>query len=431
VRFAALRARWYKGYLVGGSLMMAGDNMEHAITYWAMWQYFHSPLLAGFAVIAHWAPHLLFSIQIGGLADRFDCRRIIQFSGLLFMTVSVIWGVLLATGTLQPWHVVLLLLGHGIASAFWGPADQLMLYDMVGEKDLPSAVRLMATGITLGQLVGPAFGAILIFAVGPAIGMFINIAMYLPFWIYLLIVPITGHVRDSTPRPRVRLRDVADVLREVPKYPSILVAMILQGAVGLFIGVALLPLFPEFGELLGESESGPGYAVLVAAMSAGAVIGGLTTEAVGRIRASTRLAIVATIVFAGSVLVFAVSRSFWLSVLALLVAGVGNIVSSSMSTTLVQLEAPPERRGRFIGAFGITANGFRLGSGVLIGILGGLVGASGAVAIDAVALLLVAVALLAVVLVVRRRRPSIEPDRSVDVENPTAAAAGPEADAAT
>lgn len=67
---------------------MAGDNAEHATTYFVMWQTFHSPLLAGFAVISHWLPHLLFSIPFGGLADRFDCRRIIQVSCAAFGLAS-------------------------------------------------------------------------------------------------------------------------------------------------------------------------------------------------------------------------------------------------------------------------------------------------------------------------------------------------------
>lgn len=423
MRFAALRAPWYKAYLVGGSLQMAGDNMEHAITYWAMWQYFSSPLLAGFAVIAHWIPHLLFSIQIGGLADRFDCRRIVQVAALIFMAVSVAWGVLLATDTLQPWHVVLLLLAHGVASAIWGPADQLMLYDIVGPDALPSAVRLLATGITLGQLVGPAFGAVLLVAVGPAVGMFINVALYLPFFVYLFVVPFTGHVRDPEPRPRVRLRDVVDVLRDVPSYPSILVVMILQGAVGLFIGVALLPLFPEFGRVLGTGDGGPAYAVLVGAMAAGAVVGGVALEAIGRIRVSARLAIGATLAFALCVLVFAVSRSFWLSAAALFLGGIGSLVSSSTSQTVVQLQAPADRRGRFIGAFGITANGFRVGSGILIGLLAGQLGVPAAVAVDATGLAIVSLALLIVVVVALRRR--VAPATSVDLDASTPDPTGP------
>jgi len=416
VRFAALRAPWYKGYLAGSVLMMGDDNLEHATTYWVMWQTFHSPVLAGLAVLTHWLPHLFFAIPLGGLADRFDCRRLIQLSALLFISVSIVWGILFATGGLQPWECVALLLVHGFASAIWKAPDQLMLYDMVGPTDLPSAVRLTATGITLGQLVGPALGALLLFTVGPTIGMFLNVAMYLPFFIYLFIVPITGHVRDAARRAAPHWRDIISVLRDVPRYPSILVVMILQGAIALFIGVALMPLLPEFGTLLGQSSNGAGYAVLVSSMAAGATAAGITLEAIGRIRASTRLAIVAGIAFAASILVFALSQSYPLSIAALIVAGASSLTAASTSQTIVQLEAPPERRGRFVGAAGMTAQGFQAGSGILIGVLAGGLGVAGGVATAATALLVCAIALLIVVVVRRRGLPAIEPDAEASVE---------------
>jgi len=409
MRFAALRAPWYKGYLTGSVLMMGGDNLEHAITYWVMWQTFHSPVLAGLAVLTHWLPHLFFAIPLGGLADRFDCRRLIQLSALLFISVSIVWGILFATNSLQPWECVALLLVHGFASAIWKAPDQLMLYDMVGPTDLPSAVRLTATGITLGQLVGPALGALLLFTVGPTIGMFLNVAMYLPFFIYLFVVPITGHVRDAARRAAPHWRDIVSVLRDVPKYPSILVVMILQGAIALFIGVALMPLLPEFGTLLGQSSNGAGYAVLVSSMAAGATAAGITLEAIGRIRASTRLAIAAGIAFAASILVFALSHSYPVSIAALIVAGASSLTAASTSQTIVQLEAPAERRGRFVGAAGMTAQGFQAGSGILIGVLAGGLGVAGGVGVAATALLVCAVALLIVVTVRRRAAPAIDP----------------------
>lgn len=415
MRFAALRAPWYKGYLAGGSLMMAGDNLEHAITYWVMWQTFHSPILAGLAVLTHWLPHLFFSIPFGGLADRFDCRRLIQVSGLIFCGVSITWGVLFATGGLQPWQCVLLLLAHGFASAIWKAPDQLMLYDMVGTDTLPSAVRLTATGLTLGQLVGPAIGALFLFTVGPAVGMFLNLALYLPFLIYLLIVPITGHLRDSARRAAPHLRDIVSVLKDVPRYPSILVVMILQGAVALFVGVALMPLLPEFGSLLGQGSNGFGYAILVSSTAAGAVVSGISLEAIGRIRASTRSAIAAAIVFAASILVFSLSRSYALSIAALVIAGASSLITSSTSQTIVQLEAPADRRGRFVGAAGMTGQGFQAGSGILIGLLAGGLGVAGGVAVAATALLVVVIALLIVVLVRRRAVPSIDPEGTTAV----------------
>ena len=405
MRFAALRAPWYKGYWVGGSLMMGGDNLEHAITYWVMWQTFHSPLLAGLAVLTHWLPHLFFSIPLGALADRFDCRRLVQLSGLLFIAASVGWGILFATDSLQPWECVALLLVHGFASAIWKAPDQLMLYDMVGPEGVPSAVRLMATGMTLGQLVGPAIGALLLSTVGPTVGIFLNIVMYLPFMTYLFITPMTGHVRDAGRRAAAHWRDIVSVLRDVPTFPSILVIMILQGAVALFVGVALMPLLPEFGGSLGV-PSGPGYAVLVSSMAAGAVVSGITLEAVGRIRASVRLAISTAAVFAVAILVFALSRSFALSIIALVVAGAANLITASTSQTIVQLQAPAERRGRFVGAAGMTGQGFQAGSGILIGLLAAGLGVAGGVAVAAGTLLLVTVALLVVVLVRRRGMPA-------------------------
>lgn len=408
MRFTALRARWYRSYLTGGSLLMAGDNAEHAITYLAMWQLFESPLLAGFAVVSHWLPHLLFSIGFGGLADRFDCRRIIQISCGLFMAASVAWGVLLLNQALEPWHCMVLLVVHGFASALWHPANQVMLYDIVGEKDLPSAVRLMATGLSLGQLVGPAMGAVLLFTIGPAWGMFANTLFYVPFLIHLALSPFDGHQRRASGViPRVRLRELLATVRILPRYPNILLVIVLQGAVGLLIGVALMPLLPEFGELLGQIESGLGYGLLLVAMSVGAVSGGLALESIGRLRATPMVSALSELVFAACVLGFAFSRNFPLSLALLVVAGAASIISVSTAQTVVQLEAPSEQRGRFVGAFNTTNMGFRVGSGVLLAILGGLVGIPAAVALAAGILLLVCIALAAVATRLRPAHPAV------------------------
>lgn len=421
MRFAALKVRHYKGYLVGGSLAMAGDHIEHAISYFVMWNLFHSPLLAGFAVISHWVPHLFFSVFFGGLAERYDCRRIIQIAQGMFMLASLLWGILILTGTLEPWMCVALLVLHGFASALWHPADQLMLYDIAGPEDLPSAVRLMATGLNLGMLVGPAAAAFLLNE--PGVGMLLNLLVYVPFVVFLFLVPANGHGRGERPAGKVRLRDVPGVLREVAGYPSILVVTLLQGAVGLFIGVALLPLLPEFGALLGQDEAGLGYGALLIAMALGAVLGGIGLEAVGRVKVSVRLAIISTMVFAAAILVFSFSRSYALSLAVLVLAGFANILSASTSQTIAQLEAPPDRRGRFMGAYGTLSMGFRAGSGLLIGVLGALLGVTAAVAIDALALFGVALVLLAVVIAWRRRQRAFDTPEPALIEQSESEAA--------
>ena len=159
VAFAALRHRNFRFFFVATMLAMMGDNIEHVVSYWLLYQKFQSPALAGFAEISHWTPFLLLSVYFGALADRYDCRKIIQVGQILFMVVSASWAVLFFTDTIQVWHAGVLLIMHGMAGVMWAPAEQLLIHDIVGVEDLQSAVRLNATSRQMGILFGPAVGA--------------------------------------------------------------------------------------------------------------------------------------------------------------------------------------------------------------------------------------------------------------------------------
>ena len=87
-------------------IAMMADNIEHVISYWMVYQKFHSPALAGFAIVSHWLPFLMFSVASGALADRFDPRRIIQIGMSLFIIASLSWSYFFVTGTLQMWQRV-------------------------------------------------------------------------------------------------------------------------------------------------------------------------------------------------------------------------------------------------------------------------------------------------------------------------------------
>src|SRR5204862_332224 len=113
------------------------DNIEHVISYWVVFQKLHSPALAGFAVLSHWLPFLLFSVAVGGLADRFDPRRIIQCGMLLFIVASTGWGIFFITATLQMWGAMLLLVIHGCAGVLWPTPPPLLLYDIAGPAQMP------------------------------------------------------------------------------------------------------------------------------------------------------------------------------------------------------------------------------------------------------------------------------------------------------
>lgn len=395
-RFAALRNADCRFYLTGSVLSMMADNVEHVITYWMLWQIFHSPALAGFAVISHWAPFLLFSVYCGSLADRFDCRKVIQAAQIMYMGVSAAWGILFLTDSLEIWHAVVLLIIHGFAGALWAPAEQLMLHDLVGREELPSAVRLNSTARSLGILCGPAVGSALLLGLGPSWGILTNVLIYLPLTLWLLTVPYTGHLRDpgEARKPRMGMLDALRVIGEVRSNPTLISMVALGGLTALFIGTALGPQMPEFAETLGAGQAGLAYGLLLSANAAGAVIGGILLESTGLLKPNARMAMVSTIVYGLVLVCFALSRSYVLSLALLVVAGMANLASLSIAQTLIQLLAPPEMRGRVVGVFHMSSSGLRVGSGVIVGVGGTLLGIHWTLALSAAVLCTVVLGLL-------------------------------------
>ena len=115
--FAALRHPGFRAFVASYALAMMADNIEHVISYWMMFQKFHSPALGGFAVVSHWLPFLLFSVPVGALGDRVDPRRLIQCGMALFMVASLGWGYFFLTDSLQMWQAMLLLVVHGCSES--------------------------------------------------------------------------------------------------------------------------------------------------------------------------------------------------------------------------------------------------------------------------------------------------------------------------
>src|ERR1700761_9169112 len=178
--FAALRHPGFRAQFTTFVLAMMADNIEHVISYWMLYQKFHSPALACFAVVSHWLPFLMFSVASGALADRFDPRRIIQIGMTLFIIASLSWGYFFITDTLQMWQAMVILVIHGCAGVLWQTPNQMLLYDIVGPTELESAVRLNAMARYLAVLVGPAVGGAILLALGPAPGIMLNTVFYLP-----------------------------------------------------------------------------------------------------------------------------------------------------------------------------------------------------------------------------------------------------------
>jgi MFS family permease len=397
IAFAALHHRDFRSYFVTTMLAMMADNIEHVISYWLLFEKFRSPVLAGFAVLSHWTPFLFFSVYFGAMADRYDCRKVIQVAQIMFMGVSAAWAYLFYTDTIEVWHACVLLVIHGMAGVLWSPGSQLLIHDIVGSEQLQSAVRLNSTSRQLGILFGPAVGGGLMLLLSPPMGLVVNTLIYLPLTLWLLTVPYTGHSREraAPARRAIRWRDAFEIVREASGNRAIVTMIVLAGCVSFLVGTAFQATMPEFAHDLGTEKADLAYSALLGANAAGAVAGGFMLEGRGWLPPRVSTAMISAILWCLAITGFALSTSYYLSLLLLFTAGVLNLTFSSMGQTIVQLLSPPHLRGRLIGLFAMASLGLKAFSGITVGVLGGLIGVHWSLALSAMVLLAITVALFA------------------------------------
>ena len=404
--FAVLANPSFRWFTIASVLWMMGDNIEHVISYWVLYEEFDSPVLGGYAVVSHWVPFLLGSVFAGSLADRYDCRKLFLVSMVMFIFVSLGWAFVFATDTLEIWHAVVLLTIHGMAGVVFTPASQLIIHDIVGNESLPSAVRLTATGRQIGLLLGPAFGGLALLVLGPAAGIALNGAIYVPMLLWSLREPFTGHGHVSAEERRARpvtwsLQANFDAVRDARRNQTIFGMIVLVGVTSLLVGNAHQAQLPEFAENFLADDAGVAYTALLLAGAAGAVFGGLLLETLPNASPTPARATGLALCWTLTMLLFAAAPVYAIALVALFLSGVFLIGFTSMAQSLVQLESPLESRGRLVGLFNTSVNGLRVGSGVTVGFAGALIGIQWSLGLSALVLL----AIVGVLAVRLRHRP--------------------------
>jgi MFS family permease len=387
-----MRHSGFRWFFFTNVVAMMADNIEHVISYWVMFQKFHSPALGGFAVLSHWLPFLFFSIPVGSLADRFDPRRLVQIGMAMFMAVSLCWGLLFATGTLQMWEAMLLLVVHGFAALFWNTSNQMLLYGLVPPEDLRSAVRSNASARYLGVLAGPAVGGAMLLALGPTAGILLNATYYLPLALWLIVAPRPPVA--SVVRAVRSLSDIARAIVEVAREPTTLTMILLAGAAAAFIGNSYQAQMPNFAQDLGHGHPGSAYSMLLAADAAGAIGAAILLESFSA-TLRPRTALLFALGWCAALAGFALTRSYPVALICLFAAGFLELSFSSLAQTIVQLRAPEAIRGRVIGLYVMASLGGRAFAGITVGILGALVGVHLSLPLAAAGLAIVVVLLLA------------------------------------
>jgi MFS family permease len=373
--FAALKHRDFAVFAAARLCTTLSWQILGAAVGWQVWQITRNPLSLAFVGLVQFLPFVLLVLPAGQIADRTDRRLVLigayTVEGLC--SALLLWFTL--SGVKEVWPVFVAMTFFGAGRAFWMPTGQAITPNLVPPEAFPSAVAVNATLFQTGVITGPALGGLLL-VWGPQAAYATTLGLLM---FAVILMTTMKPVRAQSPAADFKLGDVLEGLRFVFRRRTVLGAISLDLFAVLFGGAtAMMPIYAS--DILHVSPVG--YGVLRSAPGVGAALMAAVLAFSPLTRHVGRWMFSGVALFGVSTIVFGMSKIFWVSLVALFLLGLGDMISVFVRQLLVQLETPDDIRGRvsavssmFIGASnelgefesGLAARAFGLVPSVLLG----------------------------------------------------------------
>ena len=297
-------------------------------------------------------PILLFTLIGGVVADRRDRRQLLLASQYVQMTAAFALAALVYFNVVHIWQVLALSVMTGMAQAFGGPAYQSLLPSLVEKEHVPNAIAFNSIQFNLARVIGPLLAGAALAAFGMVACFGLNGVSFLAVIGAILSLHIRHIPALTTTRMHEQLKGGFAFVRANPG----LIGLCVLGFMTTFLGNPLLTFLPVFTKDVfggGVNE----YTYLMAAAGGGAVTGALVVAWLGKYRHMGRILLIMQFVFVLLIVAFALLHALWLNGIVLFAAGACMVLVFSTLSSLVQLNAPNEMRGRVMSIYMVAFRG--------------------------------------------------------------------------
>jgi len=380
----AFRHPNYRLFFGGQLISLIGTWMQMVAQSWLVYRLTGSAVLLGFVGFSSQIPVFLLAPVGGSVADRYQRRRILVITQTSAMLLAFVLAALTLTGRVHVWHIFVLASLLGTVNAFDIPTRQAFVVDMVGKDDLINAIALNSSMINGARIVGPAVAGVLVASIGEGWCFLANGVSYLAVIAGLLLMSMT--VQTRVPLPGSALASIVEGFRYIRRAKPIRALLLLLGLVSL-MGMPYAVLMPIFADRILHGGA-RGLGLLMGAAGLGALAGAVTLAMKSGIRGLGRWVALAAAGFGASLVLFSLSRSFWLSAALLLPVGFCMIIEMASSNTLIQSLVSDELRGRVMAVYSMMFMGMAPFGALLAGTLASRLGAPTTVALGGLACIL-------------------------------------------
>jgi MFS family permease len=358
--FLALEERDFRNLWVGmlpGTMAM---QMGMVTTGYVAYDISRSAAAVGYVSLGMGIPMLTLGLFGGVVADRFPKKAVLMATQTVIGVSAVINAILVLTGVIQIWHLMLVSALQGSSFAFNMPSRQAFVAQLVRRERLMAAVALNNAGMNFSRVIGPSIAGALIAV--PFIGAggvyLIMAAMYVFVVLSLLRIPQRGEPVSMKQRPSP-LRSLGDGLGYV-RGNGVVFTLLLLAFAPVLLGMPYQALMPVFARDV--FHVGPtGLGILLTVNGIGALIGSLLIAGITTFQRRGLLQMIMGILFGISVAIFAFGQSFSIALGALLVVGLVSAGFQSLNSTLVMNNTDPAYHGRVMSVYMLTFSAMPLG----------------------------------------------------------------------
>lgn len=354
-----LRHRDYRRLFIGQGVSFVGFQVTAVAVPVQVYSITRSSFWVGILGLVGLLPLIVFGLWGGAVADAVDRRKLLLVSATLtwLVTLGLLAQAVLDLGSLG--LILGLVAVQSAAFAVASPTRNAILPRLLSRAEVPAANTLNFTVTNVGTVAGPLLAGVIIARYGGFPVAYATDAVLFTVALYAALrLPPLPPLAAASALTRPGLRSVIDGLRFIAQRPVLLMSF----GVDIIAMVFAMPraLFPEVSDTRFGGPSAVGW--LFAAISIGAVLGGLSSGWIGRVRRQGVALTCAIVGWGTAVALAGLGRTLWVTVALLAVAGAADLVSSVLRQTILQVYAPDEMRGRLQGVFVVVvAGGPRLG----------------------------------------------------------------------
>ncbi len=346
----ALRSRNYRLFFWGQGASLIGTWMTQTATIWLVYHLTGSALMLGLVGFANQFPNFVLTPFAGVWVDRWDRRRTIVITQILAMIQSLALAFLALTGTIEVWQIVILAAFQGGINAFDMPARQSFVVTMVERReDLSNAIALNSSMFSSARLLGPAIAGLIIAATNTGVCFLIDGVSYIAVIASLLAMRLPSQAAViAKPRETLwySLKEGFTYAFGFQPIRSILLLIALVSLVGMPY-MTLAPIFAS--EILHGGPETLGF--LMASSGLGALLAAVYLSSRPSALGLSKLIAIAPAIFGSALIVFALSRVLWLSMLAVLLIGMGLVLQHTSGNTVLQTIVEDDKRGRVMSFY--------------------------------------------------------------------------------